>query len=341
MRELRHNSAFRLSRITPDHPDGLQAPGLACWLRPLTAVLTISLALGTVGVHIARPGLCPASDPLAWEVPRRNWAGALAAVGQEWMAGPMGVSESVAGFIFERAVTAMAATLLLLILPFWVVKSALASASSPNLKVGSISISLQSPEDDIHRIRVIAFSLAAAALSALACINWALAFVVSLLLLLIALLAWPAVTSTTPLGGSSRSTGQPSFPNPLMDSSASLSILRRDMEEIKGLAEVTMEEASIKEAFGTRALWLAMLSPLTLLCAYGLIALESSLLNESTGSLRGDDQRGISQWVGVILPAVSALPGKLLELQCRSHVAVLWMFWGLYLPLWVIAAMAY
>ena len=329
MRELRHDSALRLSRLTPDHPDGIPAPGLASWLRPLTAVLTISLALGTVGVHIARPGLCPSSDTLTGEVPRRNWAGAVAAVGQEWMTGPMGVSESVAGFIFERAVTAMAATLLLLILPFWVVKSALASASSPYLKVGSRPISPQSPEDDVHRIRVIAFSLAAAVLSALACINWALAFVASLLLLLIALLAWPAATSTTPAGRSSRIPGQ--------DTSI-LSISRRDAE---GSAAMTLEEASTKEAaFGTRALWLAMLSPPTLLCAYGLVAGLFPLMEPPGGD---NLNQGISQWdQGVILPRViSDLPGALLELQCRSHAAVLWVFWGLYLPLWVVAAMAY
>jgi hypothetical protein len=214
---------------------------------------------------------------------------------------------------------------------------------------------------------VSALSLAAAALSALACINWALAFVASLLLLLVAVLAWPVTASGEGL------LMQPQ-PHPGTPSS------RDETDEIAALddkpkagltsglgdkpkeplpsssppsaVEVSEEALVVLQAFGARALWLAALSPPMMLCAYGLVTglmrIELPARGAQPAAARGggDADTTPMSWGSnnVLMPAmsevVSELPGVLLELQCSSHPAVLWVFWGLYLPLWFIAAMA-
>ena len=272
-------------------------PVLSLWLRPLTAVLASSLVLAIAGIYGAPLALCP-------HPPQQQPVWTASTLLPEWVQRTLVAAESAIGLSPSAAATSTMATVLLLLLPFWVARGALAAISLPLSMNDGLCPSEHSSARD-SRLRACTLSLAAAALSALACINWALAYAAALLLLLLAYLAWPKPVPPPQRGARADST-----PTPLTGPSGS---------------------APSFSSVCIRAVALAVLSPPSMLCTAGLMSLLTSR------GAAGAPQPPEGGWFP-LLGELGQLPGAMLALQCESHVAVLWVFWGLYLPVWVLCA---
>ncbi len=232
---------------------------LYSWTQPMVLVLGSSATLSAVGVLGAQAIAC--------EQQLQRLPGLI-------LREPLMLA--LQDRIGPRAVTAFSSLLLLTaflqVLPYFVARAVV---------IGGTSCLSADEYGGPIRLRIIALSLSAAVLSALACVNWALAFVASLAVLLLAFLAWPA----------GRQIG------------------------------AGIDQVATQREYYVSAVSLPLLSPPVVLLLLGIMT------NPRSNVLS-------------IVEALLDLPSTVLQLQCRSHVAVKLVFWGLYLPLWTMCAAA-
>ncbi|GAX79694.1 hypothetical protein CEUSTIGMA_g7135.t1 [Chlamydomonas eustigma] len=305
--------------LLPSNTSKVKSPDLMLWLRCIFFATMTSTFSALIGLVALKEVACHASDISSISSAARSLQQLLPHILSR------ATSTQTDVVILLSSIVSWALILLMLfILPFWASKWIAVSASAHvpyfqplNLHPASLKDQrerVETPPNVLYfndRLRTVALSLIAAALSALACINWALAYMASMLLLLFVVLAWPVLPCAN---SSSEQEAHPSHQNSVVQRQSSQSTTSRARAFVSVLS-------------------IALLSPPAIVGYMIMPSIISSLLS----NLVLTDRSII--WK-VLVALLQDIPSHAIEMQCNSQNTVLWVFWGLYVPLWSMCASA-